>query len=215
LKIENFQLKNARLGFPWLSDFQFSISLLLLCFAFSCEPVHQPAPDDLYPVGDFSLTERNGETIRQTDLLGKIWVASFIFTRCGGTCPQISDTMAHIQQDLAGREGVMLVTFSVDPEHDRPEVLREYADRYRADPKRWLFLTGDPSAMYRLIREGFRLTAKQNEGADRSPGNEVMHDNRLVVVDRRGHIRGYIDGTEADAGRRIAEKVTALLREKS
>jgi cytochrome oxidase Cu insertion factor (SCO1/SenC/PrrC family) len=232
LKIENLPLKNSQtdltrrffvssrtLNFQFsIFNFQFSICLFtiaacLLCPVSGCQ---QPPPDDdLYPVGDFALTERSGQTIRQADLLGKVWVASFIFTRCGSTCPQITDMMTDIQDDLADQEDVMLVTISVDPSHDRPEVLREYAARYRADPKRWLFLTGDTAAVYRLILEGFRLTARQNEGAERTPGNEVMHSNQVAIVDRRGHIRGYIDATEPDGVKRVEDKVRGLLREKS
>ncbi len=153
-----------------------------------------PIDDDLGEVGDFALTERGGRTVRNSDLLGKVWIASFVFTRCTGECPQISATIRQLQSDLAAHPDVYFVTFTVDPEHDDAEELSRYAEHFGADPERWLFLTGKQDEICSLIRDKFRLTAKQNEGAERKSGAEVMHDQRLVVVDRKGHIRGYFDG---------------------
>jgi cytochrome oxidase Cu insertion factor (SCO1/SenC/PrrC family) len=113
--------------------------------------------DDYGTVGDFSLTERISQTIRQSDLLGKVWVAAFIFTRCAGPCAQISGSMARLQHDLAGLDGVVLVSFTVDPQYDQPQVLSAYATRYGADPKRWLFLTGEQDAVYSLNIKSFKL----------------------------------------------------------
>src|SRR5262249_25626269 len=138
--------------------------------------------DNLGLLADFSLLERSGQKLERNDLLGKVWIAAFIFTRCAGPCSQVSGTMARLQHELADQSDVVLISFTVDPEYDTPKGLQEYAGRYGADSKRWLFVTGEPAAMYQLIREGFHLTTQQNEGADRTPGNEVMHDTRLAVV---------------------------------
>ena len=195
----------------------------LLCLACaSCRP--GPADDDLGPVGDFSLTERGGGTVTRDDLLGKVWVASFVFTRCNGPCPQVTATMAQLQADFAGLPDVRLVTFTVDPAHDDPRELADYARRYGADPQRWLFLTGPQDRIYELVNKQFHVLAKPNEGEDRKPGAEVMHDPRLVVVNRRGHIRGYYQGVrdtrlpdpEADYEanvRRLKAKVNELVHE--
>src|SRR5262245_3008746 len=115
--------------------------LLAGCTASSPE---DNSPPDLYPepVGDFALTERSGRTVTNADLLGKVWVASFVFTRCTGPCPQVSGTVARLQKDLEGEKDVRLVTFTVDPEHDNANELREYAAHFGAYPDRWLFLTG-------------------------------------------------------------------------
>jgi protein SCO1/2 len=171
-------------------DFGFRISLVLpfllcLCGAASLD-------DDLGAVGDFSLTERSGRTVSKDDLLGKVWIASFEFTRCTSGCPQISATMEQLQADLSRFPDVRLVTFTVDPEHDRPEELREYAKHYHADPERWLFLTGEEKAIYPLLEKSFHLPAQKNPSGD--SGNAVMHSPKLVVVDRQGRIRGYFDG---------------------
>jgi protein SCO1/2/putative membrane protein len=192
-----------------------TLFLFWLCLA-GCSAANHPSTknDSLYPVPDFSLTERTGKPIHKSDLTGKVWVAAFIFTRCSGPCTQVSGTMARLQQDLAGSKDVVLVSFSVDPEYDTPKVLSEYAKKFGADPERWLFVTGKPKQVYGLIREGFRLTARPNEGADRTPGNEIMHDTRLAVVDRRGAIRGYYQATEPEAIGELEKKVASLLWEK-
>src|SRR4051794_28470984 len=167
-----------------------------LCLAAVCLGVAScagPQPEDLGPVGPFALTERGGATVRDTDLRGKVWVASFVFTRCTGPCPQVTATVARLQDELKDRPDVRLVTFTVDPEHDRPEELAEYASHFQADPQRWLFLTGPQDEVYRLLREGFHVPVEQTAGEERRPGSEVMHSVKLVVVDKRGHIRGYFD----------------------
>src|ERR1700724_1183306 len=91
----------------------------------------QEAADDLGPVADFSLTERNGQTVRLADLRGKVWVASFLFTRCCTGCPRISADLLQLQKNLP--EGAVIVSFSVDPDYDTPAVLKAYADTLGAD----------------------------------------------------------------------------------
>jgi len=207
----------------------FLLGLLLLAVT-GCAPATAPLREDvdLNSVGDFALTERDGSTVHKADLLGKVWVASFVFTRCTGPCPQVTSTMARLQQDLpADRDAIRLVTFTVDPDHDRPDELKRYAGAFGADPKRWLFLTGKEADIHQLLREGFRVPVQANAGEERRPGNEVMHSPRLVVVDKKGHVRGYFDGI-VEAGddlerakkefeqnyTRLCAKVLDLAREK-
>jgi cytochrome oxidase Cu insertion factor (SCO1/SenC/PrrC family)/uncharacterized membrane protein YozB (DUF420 family) len=166
--------------------------LLLLAPLLLCLSAAAAMDDDLGTVGDFALTERSGQVVHKDDLLGKIWIASFEFTRCTAGCPQISETMERLQADFAPYADVRLVTFTVDPEHDQPEELREYARRYHGDPQRWLFLTGGEKTVYELLETSFHLPAQKNKDGD--PGNAVMHSPKLVLVDRQGHIRGYYDG---------------------
>lgn len=184
-----------------------------------------PEDEAPLPVGDFSLTERSGRTVTRDDLRGKVWVASFIFTRCGSDCPKVTTSMARLQKELAGRKDVLLVSFSVDPEHDGCPILQDYAKDFAADPERWLFLTGKQDELYRLIEESFRLAVRQNEGETRTPGNEVTHSSKLVLVDRRGHIRGYFEGAPTSGRaedveryeqslKKLRDQITTLLREK-
>jgi cytochrome oxidase Cu insertion factor (SCO1/SenC/PrrC family) len=168
----------------------------------------------LGPVADFSLTERSGQTIRLADLRGKVWVVSFLFTRCCTGCPRISADLLELQKNLP--EGAVIVSFSVDPDYDTPPVLKAYAETLGADTKRWLFLTGKQPEIYRLIKESFHLGVEQNQGETRKPGNEVTHSNRLIVVDGQGHIRGWdFDGTNPEDLPRLQKRIEELLREKS
>jgi protein SCO1/2 len=111
----------------------------------------------LWEVPDFALIERSGQSVTRADLLGKVWIASVIFTRCVDECPLVSSHMARLQDAFAAEPDVRLVSVTVDPVYDTPEVLTRYAQSFAAQPQRWLFLTGDKATIYRLVREGFRL----------------------------------------------------------
>ena len=149
--------------------------------------------EPLYPVPDFKLTERSGKPVSRDDLKGKVWIASFVFVRCPGPCPQVTATMARLQKelDLKNTPDLRLVTFTVDPEHDNPKELTDYANRYQADPERWLFLTGRSEAeLDKLATEGFKVLAKRSN----NPDDIFDHSTRLVLVDKAGQIRDYFDG---------------------
>lgn len=170
---------------------------------------HPPALPAYGTVPDFMLTERSGRSVRLADLAGKVWVADFIFTSCGGPCPMMSQRMASIQKGVRALDGVQLVSFSVDPRRDTPVVLREYAERYAADPERWWFLTGEPEAVLRLVRDGFHLAVE----VPQDPATEVIHSTRFALVDPRGQVRGYYDGTDDAEVRRLLMDVERLLEE--
>jgi protein SCO1/2/putative membrane protein len=173
----------------------FRLVLAALCLAgcASVAPAQDARGTDLDPVGEFRLTERDGRTVTDQDLRGKVWVASFQFTRCTAGCPQVAESMRRLQRDLAGRPDVVLVTFTVDPKRDTLDDLRAYADRYGADPERWLFLTGGEAEIRRLMKDGFHLSEPRRVPG-KPVGADILHPLKLVVVDRRGHVRGYYDG---------------------
>ena len=107
-------------------------------------------------VPGFQLTNQNGQPFGSAQLSGKIWIADFIYTTCPGPCPMISSRMSELQKPLQ-KTDVHLVSFSVDPDKDTPEVLRGYADKLQAEPGRWDFVTGAKSAIYKLSHDGFKL----------------------------------------------------------
>ncbi|MBL8861395.1 MAG: SCO family protein [Planctomycetes bacterium] len=147
-------------------------------------------------VQPFQLTERSGAEVTLATLAGRPWIASFVFTRCSGPCPRISASMRKLQSILAGTD-VRLVTFTVDPQYDTPQVLGEYAERFGAERERWLFLTGSPSALADVSVKSFQLPFQRDE--TQPVGQLVTHKTLLTVVDADGVIRGYYDG-ESDAG---------------
>jgi len=164
-------------------------------------------PDDLGQVPDFSLTDHAGRTVARDDLAGSFWIADFIFTRCQGMCPLLSRTMAHLNDTLA--PDVQLVSISVDPDYDTPEVLERYAAQVAGagDPPRWRFLTGPPADLQHLIGDGFHLAVSEGSEDD---GGLLAHSDRFVLVDPEGHIRGYYHGLEDDTADRIAADLERL-----
>lgn len=161
---------------------------------------------------DFSLIERSGKRLTLSDLRGKIWVADLIYTTCKDTCPLQSAEMARLQADLADRADLKLVSISIDPERDTPEVLSRYAERYHANPERWLFLTGKKQAIYNLAQEGFRLSAVPVSDDTEKNNHVILHSSRFVLVDGQKQIRGYYDSNDAEALRRLRRDVKTLLR---
>jgi protein SCO1/2 len=161
-------------------------------------------------VPEFALAERNGKRVTLADLRGKVWIADFIYTSCTDTCPLQSAAMAKLQEQWSKQTDIELVSFSVDPERDTPQVLARYAEHYQANATRWLFLTGDKGQMTRLVQEGFHLSATP---ALKSASSEdvILHSPRFVLVDRAAQIRGYYDSRDAEALRRMNKDLTSLL----
>jgi protein SCO1/2 len=156
----------------------------------------------------FELVNQDSQPFGSQQLAGKIWIADFIFTTCPGPCPIISTRMSELQKPLA-KSDAHLVSFSVDPEKDTPEVLRVYADKLRITPLRWDFLTGERSAIYSLSRDGFKLGI--SDGSEESSG--PVHSTRFVLVDGRGNIRGYYDALAPDGVTKLLADTNHLLRE--
>ncbi|MGQ4809311.1 hypothetical protein NKDENANG_02727 [Candidatus Entotheonellaceae bacterium PAL068K] len=115
---------------------------------------------ELQPYGlvpDFTLIERSGRQVSKADLLGKVWVVNFMFTRCVDTCPLESRHMARLQEAFVDEPDARWVSITVDPDYDTPAALIRYAATFAAHPQRWLFLTGDKQVIYRLARQGLHL----------------------------------------------------------
>ena len=165
-------------------------------------PPKTQAADLDFELGAFQLVERSGRKVRNNDLDGRVWVAAFIFTRCPLSCPRITSVMKDkLEPRLAG-SSVQLVSLSVDPEYDRPEVLSRYADGYHADKQRWWFLTGAPDEVLKLIRERFKLGVEAAPPAEPgTPDNRferITHSARLALVDGN-RVVAYFDSNDAAA----------------
>lgn len=164
-------------------------------------------------VPEFSLTERSGKSIELQNLRGKIWVADFIYTACIDTCPLQTAAMAKLQEQWSDRPELRLVSFTVDPARDTPKVLSRYADKFKADAERWLFLTGEKERIAQLIQGGFHLNAAPlTEGGTQE--SVILHSPRFVLVDREAQIRGYYDSRDSEALKRLKADVAILLGEK-
>jgi protein SCO1 len=188
------------------------VTLLLLLWLRHIEvaALRQRAVSSYGTVPAFQLVNQNGQPFGSAQLAGKIWIADFIYTTCPGPCPMISSRMSELQKPLE-KSDVRLVSFSVDPEKDTPQVLRGYAEKLQADPARWDFLTGPKSAIYKLSHDGFKLAV--SDGSDER--GIPVHSTRMVLVDRHGQIRGYYDASEADAVTKLLADTNHLLREQA
>lgn len=157
-------------------------------------------------IADFELTAHDGRTVTRADVLGAPVVLDFIFSTCTGPCPRVSGQMRNVQARLSG-VNAKLLSFSVDPETDTPEVLSAYAARFEADAQRWWFLTG-PDAQIDGVMKSLWLARAKDAGA--ALGMQVTHSTRLVVLDALGVVRGMYDG-ESDQGAAAAAERAAWL----
>lgn len=167
-------------------------------------------PPVFYTAPDFELTDQAGESFTKEDLKGRIWVSNFMFTSCPSVCPMLTERMKIIAARVAVWDDVHLLSFSVDPETDTPEVLTDYAARYGIDHKQWSFLTGDYQVMQDAIEEGFKVS--MGGPIDRLDLNSVMHGTRFVLGDAEGNIRGYYD-VETDEGVDLLVHEIKMLRQ--
>lgn len=142
-------------------------------------------------VADFSFTNQHNETFGKSDLAGTWWIADFVFTNCETVCLPMTSNMAAMQDKIKKEElPVQLVSFSVDPEFDQPDVLLEYGEEYGSDFDSWNFLTGyDYETIRNLSIKSFRAMLKAPQ---KSSDDQVMHDTRFFLVDPEGNIvKGY------------------------
>ena len=157
---------------------------------------HAPAVSTLPDYGlvpDFALVERSGQPLRRTDLAGRPWFADFVYTSCPGSCPLLSGKMATLQSRVG--TAARLVSFSVDPARDTPEVLQRYAQRFSASEAGWLFVTGDTKAMRTLIGVGFHLAVIDPPADEPELAGTITHSEKIVLVDADLRIRRYYDAS--------------------
>lgn len=190
------------LGRAWLCALWLSAPWLA---ALSCRQPAEPLPE-LGQVGAFSLLDQTGQTFSEQRLAGTPWVAAFMFTRCPTVCPMMTTRMQRVQA-LAGQRGVdlRLLSFSVDPEHDTPRVLREYAKTRGIDTSNWWLVTGDSRVVRETAERGFKIGVEGS--ADPSAQHYgITHGTHLVLLDKSRTIRGYYQSSDE-------ERVEALLRD--
>lgn len=163
-------------------------------------------------VPEFSFTETNGRRVTLAELKGKVWIVNFIYTNCPDTCPVQSAQMRQIQEDFQKEKDLRLVSITVDPTRDTPQVLSQYAKRFSADLARWFFLTGEKERIHNFAQNGFRLGAVELPHEKRpESGATHSHSPRFVLVDRDAQIRGYYVSTDAEAMTRMRRDLKVLL----
>ncbi len=169
--------------------------------------------DTIYhQIPNFELTDQKGKLFSSKTLEGQVYIADFFFTRCGNPtlCPRMSAEMKRLQENFRDDDQVKLVSFTVDPEFDTPEVLAEYAARYQANYEKWRFLTGKKKDIYDLAYFGFKVNAME-EGDEVTP--DFLHATKFMLIDPLGRIRGYYEATNREDVDRLILEVKILLYE--
>lgn len=162
-------------------------------------------------VADFSLTNQDNKVFRLADLNGQVWVADIIFTRCPGPCLKMTRQMRDLQSGLPAQSHAKLITLTTDPSFDSPTVLRTYAKRFEADPKRWSFLTGTPRELAAVAGGSLKLTAIPKRPEEmQSAADLFIHSTIFVLVDKHARLRGVFQtsGDNIDPAR-VKEEIIA------
>jgi len=140
-------------------------------------------------VPDFEFVNQDGDTITNKDYLGKVYVVEFFFTTCPSICPIMSENLVEIQNKLKGNENFGIVSITLDPEHDTPQVLKEYAEEHKVTNPNWNFLTGDRNLIYDMANLGFGIFADEDETV---PGG-FAHSGLFALIDKEGYVRSRED----------------------
>jgi len=165
--------------------------------------------DTIYHViPEFSFVNQEGKPITNHTLDGKIYVANFFFATCPTICPKMNDLLKRVQDTYTNVDGVKIVSYTVDPEHDSVPVLKEYPAKHGADNKQWWFLTGSKDSIYSLARDGYLVPAAKGKGPD-----DFFHAQELILVDKEKHIRGIYDGLEPAEVDTLIDEIKVLMHE--
>ena len=212
-----------------------AVALALPVTALMATRAAAPELPMLADLPSFSLQDEQGQAVTREDLLGKVWIADFVFTSCADACPKLQAKLRKIQDRLIPLEqggAVGLLSISVDPERDTPAKLLQYGQIFGARPGLWRFLTGPEREVERTVVKGFHMAMakmprdpklaaaspvadapapagdKEGDQDVRAAAFDILHGERLVLVDAKGRIRGYYDADDQDKVLRDARSLT-------
>ena len=178
------------------------LCLAALVFAGACTDPASKLPE-YGTVPPFAMTDSEGRTFDGQTLLGKVWIADVIYTNCPAECPRMTAQMHRIEQQVKGAGDVRLVSISVDPEHDTPAVLNDFAHRFGGPTRQWIFLTGTPETIHLIAYQTFHVG---------DVIGKIEHSTKFLLVDKRGQIRGYYSAFDHDDMAALLKDTAALER---
>lgn len=165
-------------------------------------------------IKSFTLIDQDGKKVTEKIVEGKVYVTDFFFTTCGSICPKMTSQLERVQREFKDEKNFLILSHTVLPETDTAEVLKLYAEQHGADPKKWIFLTGDKKEIYRLARKSYFLVKEAVEGEVGDGGeSDFIHTQNFVLVDAKGRIRGYYDGTSKEEVDKMMEDIRLVLIE--
>ena len=157
-------------------------------------------------IPEFEFIDSDGESVSLNTLKGKVWVADFIFTTCTMACPMMTGNMNIIHKKYKINDELRLVSISVYPEYDTPEVLKKYAAQYEANTERWHFLTGKEAVVKKVIKDGFKMGDYEDI---------IFHSEKFALVDKNGLIRSYYNGMKTEDMNKLKKDIDRLLKQDS
>lgn len=162
-----------------------------------------------HSIPDFSFVNQNGDTINQGIVENKIYVTDFFFTSCPTICPVMKRQMIKVYEKFKDNPEVMILSHTIDPEHDTPEVLHKFAVDMGITGNQWQFLTGPKEKIYEIGQGSYLVTAKEDATAE----GGYIHSGAFILVDKDRRVRGMYDGTTEEGTTRLMEDITILLAE--
>jgi protein SCO1/2 len=164
-----------------------------------------------HTVAPFSLISQNGMEVTQDDVENHIRIVNYFFTTCPGICLDMAKSLRKVQSKYIDNDAIKIMSHSAMPEYDTPKVLKNYAEVNDVDSNRWILLTGEPDLINNLARTSYFTVLKEGEGWDE---HSFIHTENLVLVDHKGRLRGYYDGTSEDDTDLLIDHIAVLLAER-
>lgn len=200
-----------------LVGFLIVLSAAFMTYFYSVTKVKQrPLPyygEGEHKVRPFSFINQEGQVVTNKNTEGKIYVAEYFFATCQGICPKMNENLNKVYQQFKGNPDVLFLSHTVDPQEDSSAALKAYGLQFEADPKQWMFLTGDKKALYDQARYSYLINAEDtNTGT--TIDKDFIHDNHFVLVDQNGRLRGVYDGLLPNEMGRLVGDINILLKSK-
>ncbi len=157
-------------------------------------------------VPQFTMTDSEGRPFDGNALSGKVWIADVIYTNCPAECPRMTAQMHKLERQVKDENDIRLVSISVDPQHDTPAVLNHFAHRFGGPTQQWSFLTGSPETVHLIAYQTFHVG---------DVIGKIEHSTKFVLVDKRGHVRGYYSAFDQESMGALLKDAVALRRTRS
>lgn len=167
--------------------------------------------DTIYhQIPSFRFLNQDSVWVSEKDMEGKIYIADFFFTSCPTICPKMKTQLLRIYERYAANDAIRILSHSIDPTYDTPNVLKQYAEHLQVKAPRWNMLTGDKAAIYKLGEKSYMVTAQE----DKNEAGGFVHSGAFILVDKNRHVRGIYDGTQEAEVNHLIEDIEILLVEK-
>lgn len=159
-----------------------------------------------FTVPAFAFVNQDSIPLTNNFIRGKVWIVNYFFTSCPTICPKMMAGMRVVQQAFPNDGRVGMISLTVDPYHDSPAKLKSYAQHKNISLNQWQLGTGNKTELYRFARHGLFITADDGDGG----ASDFIHSDKIVLIDRENHIRGYYDGTDNDEITKLIKDISRL-----